>query len=113
MDGSGFQVESALMDTPATGAAKRTANPSMEKSDGALPAVTMMETAHPSERHDLRSVARVVLNGTPIGMTFAQPIWRPDPNDNSEGSPESVFAGAVRSAESHSPADLPTIVSTS
>ena len=41
-----------------------------------MPAVTMMETANPRERNNLRSVARVVLYGKPIGRVLAEPIVR-------------------------------------
>jgi hypothetical protein len=36
----------------------------------------MMETAYPRERNDPRSVARAVLNVTPIGSVFAEPVVR-------------------------------------
>ena len=66
--------QNAAADTPAPGA--RAAGSEPGESGGLLPAVTMMETAHPRERNDLRSVARVVLNGTPIGSVLAEPIVR-------------------------------------
>src|SRR5579864_1508215 len=34
----------------------------------------MMETADPREREHLRSVAGLVLNGTPIGSVLAEPV---------------------------------------
>src|SRR5437016_9994208 len=46
------------------------------ESGGLLPAVAMMEIANPTERNNLRSVARVVLNRTPIGRVLAEPIVR-------------------------------------
>ncbi len=44
------------------------------ESGGLSPVVTMMETAHSRERNDPCSVARVVLNGTPIGSVLAEAI---------------------------------------
>ncbi len=71
------------------------------ESGGPLPAVTMMETANRGSEMTFCSVARVVLNGTPIGSVLVEPIVRRGPNDNSERNRESTVAGAVRSAESH------------
>jgi hypothetical protein len=76
MDGFRFQAESPLTDTPATQRAEESRRSGPGESGGLLPDVTMMETAYPRERSDIRSVARVVLNGTPIGSAFAQPIVR-------------------------------------
>ena len=41
-----------------------------------MPDVTMMETADPRERNDLRWSTRVVFNGPPIGSLLAEPIVR-------------------------------------
>jgi len=76
MDGFRFQAESPLTDTHATQRAEERRRSGPGESGGLLPYVTMMETAYPRERSDIRSVARVVLNGTPIGSVFAQPIVR-------------------------------------
>src|ERR1700704_7113975 len=43
-------------------------------SGGLLPGVTMMDTADTRKRNHFRSVAGVVLNGTPIGSVLAEPI---------------------------------------
>lgn len=44
------------------------------ESGSRLPAITMMKTADSRERNHLRSVAWVVLNGTPIGSILAEPV---------------------------------------
>jgi hypothetical protein len=80
------------------------------ESGGLLPAVTMMETADPRGRYHLRSVAKVVLNGTPIGSVLAEPVV---------GSVQMVIANVVPNqssqvlfgpVESHGPA-LPAAAS--
>ena len=76
MDGFRFQAESPVTDTPASQRAEESRRSGPGESGGLLPAVTMMETANPRERNNLRSVARVVLYGTPIGRVLAEPIVR-------------------------------------
>ena len=65
-----------MTDTPASQRAEESRRSGSGASGGLLPAVTMMETANPRERNNLRSVARVVLYGTPIGRVLAEPIVR-------------------------------------
>jgi len=73
-DGFRFQAESPVTDTPASQRAEESRRSRPGESSGLLPGVTMMETANPRERNDLRSVARVVLYGTLIGRVLAEPI---------------------------------------
>ena len=75
-DGFRFQAESPVTDTPASQRAEESRRSAPGESGGLLPAVTMMETANPRERNNLRSVARVVLYGKPIGRVLAEPIVR-------------------------------------
>ena len=75
-DGFQFQAESPVADTSVSQRAEESRRSGPGASGSVLPAVTMMETANPRERNNLRSVARVVLYGTPIGRVLAEPIVR-------------------------------------